>query len=162
PDSACSSSSRTRIRYGNFITGGRVRYRGCEYRSGKFQIQCRSKRVINGIFSGKCATGPRDSVIAITLMHRRTGTSRPRHHTAGHAVETLLLNGEGSGDRRPHRDFDGNDDLVPHRFDNPAESAEHRDASAPAGVPRAVDREQDLLQDRLDVEFAPRAGLGAV
>ena len=50
-----------------------------------------------------------------------------------HLVQALLIDGEGPGDRRPHRDLDGDDDLVAERLDDPAEAAERDVAAARLG-----------------------------
>ena len=49
-------------------------------------------------------------------------------------VEALRVDRERPGDRRAHRNLDGDDDLVPHRLDDPAEAAErHVPAAPPSG-----------------------------
>src|SRR5262249_22079536 len=113
-------------------------------------------------FCEKCADRGCDSVITITLMHGRPGLSRGGDDPPNHAVETLLLDGERAGDRGAHRNFDRNHDVVAHWLDDPAESPERDVPSAVAGVLRAVDRQQNLLEDRLDVRLAPRGRLDAV
>src|ERR1043166_4045829 len=103
-----------------------------------------------------------DSVIELTLMHGRPGTGRGGNDAADHVVEALLLDRERSGDGGAHRDLDRDDDCVAHRLDDPAESSERDVASAAVGIPRAIDGEQNLLQDRLHVGIPPGARLGSV
>ena len=95
-------------------------------------------------------------------MNRGTGARRGRDDPPDHSVETLQIDGERAGHGGAHRDLDRNDDLFAHRLDDPAESAQRDESATRAGIPRAIDRKENLLEDGLDVRIAPCRRVGAV
>ena len=65
-------------------------------------------------------------------MHSGPRRGRRGDDPPDQRVEALLLDIERTGDRGPHRDFDRDHDLLPHRLDDPAEAAQRDEATAAA------------------------------
>src|SRR5260370_42442132 len=103
----------------------------------------------------RCAPATPDFVSEITLMDGRPGGRRRREDPPDHPVEPPWFNGKRAGHGGAHGDLDGDHDMVAQRLDDPAEAAQGDEPTATARVLRAVDGEQDLLEDGLDVQLAP-------
>src|SRR5262245_54955971 len=82
---------------------------------------------------------------------RRSGSDHPTNGP----IQDSLLDRERSGHGGSHRDFDRDDDALAGGLDDPAETTQRDVALSGLRVAGAVDREQDVLEELLDIAVVP-------
>lgn len=82
-------------------------------------------------------------------------TSWRREHACDQPIERLLGDIERTRHRRSARNLNRNDDAARCRLDDPAESTEHDMPTGRIRIPSAIDREQNVLQHRFDIDLIP-------
>ena len=96
-----------------------------------------------------------------SLVHDRFMGRRGSDDPPDDAIERGLFDRERAGDRGPHRNLDGDDHAVAGRLYDPAEAAQRDVALRGLRVPGPFDRQQDVLEELLDVAVVPLGGRAA-